>query len=80
MTKLELKSTLDQAGVCSEAYSLDGGLPSERYVLSQEPSGQWEVYYSERGNRSGMRAFNSESAACQFFLNLLLEDPSVRRK
>jgi len=80
MTKLELKSKLDQAGVYPEAYSLDGGLPNEQYVLSREPDARWEVYYSERGQKSGLRSFDSESAACQFFLNLLLEDPTVREQ
>jgi hypothetical protein len=80
MTKLELKSKLEQAGVYSEAYSLDGGLPNERYVLSQEPNGRWEVYYSERGQKCGLRSFDSESAACQLFLKQLFEDPTVRRK
>ena len=48
MNKDELKTKLEQAGVYAEAYSLDGGLPNERYVLSQEASGRWDVYYSER--------------------------------
>ena len=80
MTKLELKSKLDQAGVYPEAYSLDGGLPNERYVLSQEPNGRREVYYSERGQKSSLRSFDSENAACQFFLNHVLQDLTVRRK
>ena len=80
MTKAELKTKLEQAGVYAEAYSLDGGLPNERYVLSQEPNGRWDVYYSERGQKSGLRSFDSESAACQFFLDHVLKDPTVRRK
>ena len=79
MNKVELKTKLEQAGVYSQAYSLDGGLPNERYVLSEEPDGRWNVYYSERGQKSGLRSFDSESAACQFFLDLLLQDPTVRR-
>lgn len=80
MNKNELKTKLEQAGVYSEAYSLDGGFPNERYVLSQEPKGQWAVYYSERGQKTGLRSFGSESAACQFFLQHVLEDPTARRK
>ena len=80
MTKAELKTKLEQAGVYAEAYSLDGGLPNERYVLSQEPNGHWDAYYSERGQKSGLRSFDSESAACQFFLDHVLKDPTVRRK
>lgn len=80
MTKAELKTKLGQAGVYAEAYSLDGGLPNESYVLCQEANGRWDVYYSERGQKSGLRSFDSESAACQFFLDQLLKDPTVSRK
>lgn len=80
MTKTELKTKLEQADVYAEAYSLDGGLPNERYVLSQGVNGRWDVYYSERGQKSGLRSFDSESAACQFFFDHVLKDPTVRRK
>jgi hypothetical protein len=80
MTKAELKSKLDQSDVIPDAYSLNGGLPNERYVLSQEGADHWQVYYSERGQKTGLRSFDSESAACQFFLSRVLEDPTVRRK
>ena len=80
MNKAELKAKLEQADVYPEAYSLEGGLPNERYVFSQETGGRWDVYYSERGQKSGLRSFDSESAACQFFLDHLLKDPTVRRK
>ena len=53
MTKAELKTKLEQAGVYAEAYSLDGGLPNERYVFSEEANGRWDVYYSERGQKAG---------------------------
>ncbi len=80
MNKAELKTELEQAGVYAESYSLGGGLPNERYVLSQEANGRWDVYYSERGQKSGLRSFDSESAACQFFLDHVLKDPTVRRR
>jgi len=79
MNKTELKTLLQQAGVYPEAYSLDGGMPNERYVLSQEPDGRWAVYYSERGQKTGLRFFDSESSACQFFLGHVIQDPTVRR-
>jgi hypothetical protein len=79
MTTLELKSKLDLAGIYPDAYSLNGGLPNERYVLNQESNGTWEFYYSERGEKTGLRSFHSESAACEFFLRRLLEDPTVKQ-
>jgi hypothetical protein len=80
MNKAELKTKLEQSGVYAEAYFLDGGLPNERYVLSQEASGRWDVYYSERGQKTGLRSFDSESEACEFFLGHILKDPTARRK
>ncbi len=80
MKKAELKAKLEQAGVRPEAYWLDGGLPNERYVLSQEANGRWDVYYSERGQKRGIRSFDSELAACQFLFDLVLKDPIARRK
>lgn len=77
MTKAELKRELETASVSPEAYSLDGGLPGECYVLSKEPQGKWDVYYSERGVKTGLRSFDSESEACDCLLKLLLDDPTV---
>jgi len=59
---------------------MDGGLPNERYVLSQEASGRWDVYYSEARQKTGLRSFDSESEACEFFLGHILKDPTARRK
>ena len=80
MNKATLQARLDQARVLAEAYSLDGDLPNERYVLSQEGSGSWEVYYSERGLKTNRHSFDSESAACEFLLDQILNDPSTRQR
>ncbi|HLK54615.1 MAG TPA: hypothetical protein VKU42_14235 [Candidatus Angelobacter sp.] len=80
MTRIELKSKLEQAGIRAEAYSFDGGLPNEQYVISNEGNGRWETYYSERGGKTGLRSFNSETAACESFLEWLLKDHTTKRK
>lgn len=80
MNRAELKTKLEQAGVYAEAYSLNGVLPNERYVLGQEASGRWDVYYSERGQKTGLRSFDSESAACQFLVAHVLKDPTMYEK
>lgn len=77
MNKQELKSQLEALGVRPDAYAW-GGLPNEQYVLSQEGD-DWEVYYSERGTKSGLKKFPDESSACEYFLNLLSADKSTRR-
>jgi hypothetical protein len=80
MTKSELQEQLEAAKVSPYAYSLDGGMWDDRYVLSQEPGGKWSVYYSERGRRNNQRFFSTEHKACEFFLAKLLNDPSTRMK
>ena len=77
MNKKELKNILDKEGINPSAYCLDGGLPNEQYVLSDDNE-RWSVYYSERGIRSNMNNFSSEGEACNYILHLLLEDPTTR--
>jgi len=66
MNKLELKEKLQAAAISEDFYSLDGGLPNEAFCLDNV-NGKWETYYSERGNKSKLKIFDSESAACDFF-------------
>jgi hypothetical protein len=61
-----------------DAYSFEGGFPSERYVLDVEPGG-WVVYYSERGERVGESHFETEDEACSELLMRLLKDRSTRK-
>lgn len=76
MTVEELSIQLQTLGVRQDAYSLDGGSPSEAYCLSHQ-SGHWEIYYSERGQKTGVQAFYSEDDACRAFLSLIMDDESV---
>jgi hypothetical protein len=69
----ELATILSKQKINPLAYSLDGGLPSEKYVLDHQ-SDKWLVYYSERGLRSVLRTFDNEDAACRHFLTLLSDD------
>lgn len=77
MTREDLSRLLVERNISPLAYSLGGGLPNERYVLSQEPGGRWSVYYSERGQKSGEHIFDTEDAACRYLLNLLVSDASA---
>ena len=43
-----------------------GGLPNETLCIVKEDT--WQVYYSERGSKSGLKLFKTESEACEFFL------------
>ncbi len=78
MNLTELQTELDSLGVDKLSYSLEGGLPNERYCIDKE-YGNWLVYYSERGGRSGLKEFKTESKACEHLLKVLKDDPTVFR-
>jgi hypothetical protein len=61
------------------AFTLEGGQPAERYVLSRESPG-WSIYYSERGLRQDEHLFAEESGALDFLLHWLIEDPTTRER
>ncbi len=71
MNKEELSILLKKEKINDDMYSLEGGLPNEMYCL-EENGGRWEVYYSERGNKTGLKLFSTENDACLYFHNLLL--------
>ncbi len=66
----ELRDLLRRKPVPEDAFVLDGSLVNEAYVLGQEGR-EWTVYYSERGERTGERRFDSEDAACAEMLRRL---------
>lgn len=74
----ELTKELKALGISSNSYSLIGGLPNERYCLSNEYC-NWFVYYSERGHRVGEKRFDDESKACEYLLEILKSDPTTRK-
>jgi hypothetical protein len=68
-----LKCELGCAGVDPREYGLDGSdFPGDQMVLSEQSNGIWEVFYTERGYRSELMSFKSESAACEHFLDWVL--------
>jgi hypothetical protein len=77
MNRTRLQELAKQEGIRDDAYSLDGGLPSERYAL-EIAEGGWHVYFSERGLRTGIKRFETESEACEYLLETLLADPTTR--
>jgi hypothetical protein len=77
VNRTELQKILVERKLSPLAYSLDGGLPNEKYVLERVVQ-KWSVYYSERGQRSGEEVFETEDAACQYMLKLLANDSSTR--
>lgn len=72
----ELKQVLLEQNVAHGTYSLEGGLPSEKLCISFD-NGLWSVYYSEKGIKTGLRTFTSESAACLFFYRMLTDNTFI---
>jgi hypothetical protein len=79
MNKAELKKILEAEGYNPRVYSLEGGDPNERLVLSDERS-QWCVYYSERGLRTDERCYRTEGEACEDFLDRIRGLPESESK
>lgn len=67
----ELEQKLLGINVPIDIYSiLKGGLPNEQYCITKDGD-NWEVYYSERGNKSGLKIFDDEDMACDYFYKKL---------
>jgi hypothetical protein len=71
MTINELRNKLRTRGVADSDYSLEGGLPNETNCISKG-NNYWEVYYSEKGQKSCYKKFKTESEACEYFYNWLV--------
>lgn len=77
MNRQDLDRKLRLLGIRPEAYSLDGGVPSEAYVLSFDGR-RWSVYYSERGQASGIKWFDTEAEACEHMFGLVTGDKTTK--
>lgn len=72
MDKNDLRQKLISRNIPKETYSLEGGFPNEAYCINQNRD-KWEVYYSERGQKSGLKIFDTEDEACKYFYRVLIE-------
>ena len=64
MNREELSKELIKKRIPHDAYSLFGGLPNESFCIAEEK--QWEVYYSEKAQKTQLRQFDSEEEACEY--------------
>ena len=71
----ELQEKLKNGNIRQDAYNIGDGLPNEAYCLNQV-DGKWEVYYSERGEKTGLKIFEDEENACNYFYLLLRNENS----
>ena len=73
----DLRMAADREGVRESAYTPDGGLPPERFVLrSLTVAGAF--YYSDAAERVGEMFFDTEDEACSFMLLKVVGDPTTR--
>lgn len=68
-----LRSKLQAYEIPAESYSLEGGLPNEAYCI-EHTEDQWQVYYSERGQKSHIQQFETENEACKTLFQLLVDE------
>ena len=74
----QLARELVENRIIADAVKIGAGLPvaNEQYCIV-ENSGNWEVYYAERGQKGSLRIFGSEEDACAYLLSILKQDTSV---
>ncbi len=77
MNTEELKEILLYNNVPQDAYSLEGGLPSDAYCIEQN-DGRWHFYYSERGNKNTIGEYAREEDACEAFLKILKKEKIIK--
>lgn len=78
MNREEFLAAVAREGIRPATYSLDGGMPAEKYVVSREGDEDWAVYYSERGIRRDENRFSTEGEALDLLLIWLVEDNTTR--
>jgi hypothetical protein len=69
MNRNDLKRIFTEAKLPNDYYSLIGGLPNEAFVISNYNT--WDVYYSERGEKTGLVKFDTEEEACEYMYKLV---------
>lgn len=76
MNVSELKMKLNERGVSDDLYSImTGGLPNEKLCIIKDNN--WQVYYSERGNKIVLKEFESEHEACEYFYKRLCHNKQL---
>ena len=67
----ELINELNKMKIPKDIYSILGeGLPNEMMCM-QYVNKKWEVFYSERGHKSGLIIFEDEDSACDYFFQVM---------
>ncbi|MBQ0753637.1 MAG: hypothetical protein KBT87_06300 [Gammaproteobacteria bacterium] len=77
MDKKDLREILIKENFKPSAYSLNDAIKDEALCLRKDDRG-WYVFYSERGLQTAKQYFESESDACEFFVDEMRDDPTTK--
>ena len=66
-----------ELSIPERSYCLTGGLPNEAYCINVNGD-IWEVYYSERGNKTSLVTFENENEACRHLFKMLCREFHVQ--
>jgi hypothetical protein len=76
----ELDLELQQLGVASQRYNLQGDLISDTIILYNSYD-TWEVFYfDERGGKNDVKKFKSECEACWYIFKLFRDAIIIEKK
>ena len=70
MNIAETRAKLEENHVPKDMYSF-GWTTSEMMCIEYKKK-HWEVYYSERGSRCGVKTFRKENEACKYFYDMVI--------
>lgn len=68
MNRAELYAALDMVGLAHVRVGSDV-IGEDAYTIRQLPSGDWQVFYTERGQQYDRRVFGSEHDACLYIFD-----------
>ncbi|MFO7951519.1 MAG: hypothetical protein R6U91_01735 [Bacillota bacterium] len=74
MTKQELIKELERLKVNPKHYAIGGELKDNAHNVERLADGSYATYYLERGEKCGLKIFDSEGQANESMLNSILFD------
>ena len=67
--KQEVLINLSDINIPKDAISFQGGFPPDSHCITRVGR-KWEVYFSERGQKTDQVFFDSEQDACEYLLSI----------
>ena len=80
MDRRDLGVILRAEDINPRTFDIKDGLPDDECYVLRWTGFSWSVFYGERGNQNDRHDFSSESEACEYLLEVLRNDPTVRMR